>query len=249
MISRAERGLAAGLAFDTAMHTLDAMGARLIVRVDAPLLVSAPRQKDPAHARMSGYVGARLRRAGWQTMTEVEVGGDRSRGWIDVLAFEPKSRILLVIELKTEIHDLGQIERSLGWHEREAWAAARRSGWRPSALRGWLLLLASESNDARIAENRISFDTGFPLRSRHLMAILEGTTRSVADGRGVAMVDPRSRRRTWCRPLRIDGRWTRSPYEDYRDFVRRSLAAGPLGRRPTRRAVKRPGRDQRGVVD
>ena len=215
-----ERGLAVGLAFDAVSRALDAMGARLIVTVDAPLLIAPSRQKDPAHARMSGYVVAHLRRAGWHTMTEVEVGGDRSRGWIDVLAFEPERRALLVIELKTEIHDLGQIERTLGWYEREAWSAARRSGWRPSNARGWLLLLATEANDTRIAENRISIDTGFPLRSRHLVAILEGSTSIPAEGRGVATIDPRSRRRAWCRPLRIDGRWTRAPYEDYRDFMR-----------------------------
>lgn len=224
MVSRAERGLVGGLSFATTRRLLGAMGARSIVTIDAPVLAGKPHQGDPAHARMSGHVVARLRRAGWETRTEVEVGGDRSRGWIDVLAFQPASRSLLVIELKTEVHDLGQIERSLGWYEREAWASARRFEWRPRALRGCLFLLASSANDARVAENRISFDAGFPLRSRHLAAILAGDPSPDRGGRAIAMLDPASKRRAWCRPLRIDGRWTAAPYADYADFMRKTLS-------------------------
>lgn len=140
-----------------------------------------------------------------------------------------------MIELKTEVHDLGQIERNLGWYEREAWAAARSVGWRPRTVRGCLLLLATVANDTRVAENRISIDAGFPLRSRHLAAILAGDDqaagkedaasggRTASAGRGIAMIDPASKRRAWCRPLRIDGRWTAAPYADYADFMRRTL--------------------------
>ncbi len=47
------------------------------------------------------------------------------------MAFDPRTRTLAVIEIKTQLDDLGQIERTLAWYEREAWAAARRLGWRP----------------------------------------------------------------------------------------------------------------------
>jgi len=100
---------------------------------------------------MSAHAVRRLRSSDSATASEVEVGGDRSRGWIDVLAFHPETGTLLVIELKTEIHDLGQIERSLGRYKREAFAAARRLGWRPKRATGCLLLLASRANDDRVA--------------------------------------------------------------------------------------------------
>jgi hypothetical protein len=196
------------------------MGGRLLVGVDAPYLGDRERQRDPAHARMSAYTVRRLRAAGWDVATEIEVGGDRSRGWIDVLAFHKASGMLLVIELKTEIHDLGQIERSLGWYEREAFAAARRLGWRPWRAIGCLLLLASRANDDRAAANRASIDTGFRIRARELGAILADETVHATRTRAIAMIDPASRRRAWVRPLWIDGRRTPAPYADYVDFLR-----------------------------
>lgn len=86
MVSRTERGRVVGPTSATSRRLLGAMGARLSITIDAPVLSGQPRQRDPAHARLSGHVIGRLRRAGWQARTEVEVGGDRSRGWIDILA-------------------------------------------------------------------------------------------------------------------------------------------------------------------
>jgi transcriptional regulator with XRE-family HTH domain len=222
MVCVVERGGLHDLTFSTASTLLSAMGARLVVEVDAPYLGDRERQRDPAHARLGAHVVTRLRRAGWQTRVEVEVGGDRSRGWIDLLAFHPVSRLLLVIELKTEIHDLGQIERSLGWYEREAWAAARRLGWRPTREMGCLLLLATEANDVRVATNRASIEAGFPLRARHLLSVVSGGPAPSEMGRAIAMIDPHSRRQVWCGALRIDGRRSPAPYLDYADFMRSS---------------------------
>ncbi len=233
MVCLVERGVVRDLTFSTASSLLGAMGARLVVQVDAPYLGDRERQRDPAHARLGACVVARLRRAGWQTRVEVEVGEDRSRGWIDLLACHPVSRVLLVIEIKTEIHDLGQIERSLGWYEREAWAAARRFGWRPKRQIGCLLLLATQANDLRIASNRASIEAGFPLRARHVGTVVSGEPDSgepdsAETGRAIAMVDPRSRRRAWCGALRIDGRRSAAPYLDYADFMR-SIGPGRSG--------------------
>lgn len=164
----------------------------------------------------------RLRSSGWDVRTEVEVGGDRSRGWIDVLAVNPATGVMLVIELKTEIHDLGQIERSLGWYEREAWLVARRFGWQPTSAMPCLLLLMTEANDARVAANRTSIDLGFRFRARDLVGIVGGRIAPDGPGWAAAMVDPRSKRRDWCRAMRIDGRRTPAPYSDYADFARAS---------------------------
>ena len=144
------------------------MGARLAIAVDAPYLGDRPLQRDAAHAHCVGHVGRRLAAAGWLVAREVEVGTDRSRGWIDVLAFHPPTGLVLVIEVKTELRDLGQIERTLGWYEREAWAAARRQGWRPRRVHGALLLLATEMNEDRVRSNRDVLATGFPFRAAAL---------------------------------------------------------------------------------
>jgi hypothetical protein len=201
-----------------ANRLLEAMGARLRVGVSAPFLADREIQRDPGHARCTAYVMARLERDGWLTATEVEIGGDRSRGWIDILAYHPDRRLMLVIEIKTEIRDLGAIERTLGWYEREAWAAGRRLGWRPRQITGCLLLLATGMNDARIKDNQAAFTAGFPIRATELRRIIANEV--PRDARAMALIDPRSRRNSWLRPSRLDGRSTPSPYVDYADFMR-----------------------------
>jgi transcriptional regulator with XRE-family HTH domain len=233
MISRIEAGHVAQVSLATATRLLATMGARLRLEIDAPFLGEQRRQLDPAHARMSGHIARRLRRTDWQVVTEVEVGGDRSRGWIDLLAFHPPNGLLLVIEVKTEIHDLGQIDRTLGWYEREAWAAGRRLGWRPLAMIGCLLLLMSRENDGAVAFNREGLRHLFPVRAAGLRRIVGGeepaTTRRT---RALAMVDPRSRRRVWLRPTRDEGRRTPAPYANYSDFMRSTVGRAAMTPRP-----------------
>ena len=230
-VSRVENGRIEDLTFSAADRLLGALGARLVVSIDAPYLGDRRRQREPAHSRMSAYVATRLSRVGWQVATEVEIGGDRSRGWIDILAYHPSTGMLLVIELKTEIHDLSAIQRSLGWYQREAWGAARRLGWRPRKVIGCLLLLATEANDIRSTENRDVLGADFPARTRDLNAIVAGGIPADGARRGVAMVDPRSRRNAWLRPLRIDGRRRPAPYRNYADFMQVNGKARAVRRR------------------
>lgn len=220
MVCAIENGRVRNVTFRSAQRLLAAMGGRLRISVDAPFLRDRQHQLEPVHARCSAHVATRLRRDGWQVATEVEIGGDRSRGWIDLLAFHPALGTLLVIEIKTEIRDFGAIERALGWYEREGRVAARRRGWQPRRTLGCLLLLATEANDVRVAANRASFVAEFPTRARDLAGLAGGTSVPAQAGRAVAMIDPRSRRRAWLRPLRIDGRRSPAPYLDYADFMR-----------------------------
>ncbi len=105
-VSLVERAKLDDLTFETAEALLE---ARLVT--ETPLLLDRRRQREPVHARCIGYLRRRLERDGWSVSTEVEIGGGRARGWIDLLAYHPAARILLVVEVKTELHDIGQIER------------------------------------------------------------------------------------------------------------------------------------------
>jgi transcriptional regulator with XRE-family HTH domain len=220
LVSAIENGRLATITFATATRLLEAMGARLIVDVAPPFLGDRQLQRDPAHIRCVTHVARRLRKAGRQVATEVEIGGDRSRGWIDILAFHPVTRLVLVIEIKTEIRDLGAIERTLGWYERESWAAARRRGWRPSQSVGALMVLASTANDERFRQNADALAYGFPMRARELSTLVS-TGFVSGPRRAVAMIDPGSRRADWLRRSRLDGRRSPAPYDDYADFMRR----------------------------
>jgi transcriptional regulator with XRE-family HTH domain len=221
-ISRIERAILKDPPLATIAGLIDAMGGHLRIEVDPPFLGERRQQLDPAHSRMSGFVARRLETQRWSVATEVEVGGNRSRGWIDLLAFDARSRRVLVIEIKTQIHDLGRIDRTLGWYEREAWAAARRLEWRPAIVTGCLMLLMTQQNDANVRQNRESLERLFPLRARMLSTLVNGMAFATPRGaRGIAMVDPRSRRRSWIRPTVLDGRRSPAPYVDYADFMRR----------------------------
>jgi hypothetical protein len=179
------------------------------------------RQRDRVHARCIGYVGGRLRRAGWETASEVEIIGSSGSGWIDVVGFHPPTGILLVIEIKTEIHDLGRIQRTLGWYETRGWAAANRRGWRPRLVLGALLVLDTRTNATSLRANRELALQAFAGRATELAALIEAP-RVVRPGtRFLATFDPVTRRRSWMRPTVLDGRRTAATYRDYAEIARR----------------------------
>ena len=236
-ISQLERHRISDVRLTDVHSILVALGVRYRLILDPPI-VEARMQADLVHARCSAHVERRLQAAGWRTAREVEIGSDRSRGWIDLLAWHPESRVLLVIEIKSEIHDLGAIERAMNWYQREAWAAGRRLGWLPRRVGSALLVLQSEVNDRTIAINRDVLAATFPQRADGLARIVGGAT-DKADGRNLAMIDPRSHRARWLRATRVDGRRTSAPYADYIDAVR-SIEQGS-GRRSTVRPTPRVG--------
>lgn len=184
-----------------------------------PVTVGAEGQRDLVHARCLSHVEGRLRTAGWVTAREVEIVHARSHAWIDLAAFDQTYGTVAIIEIKTRLDDLGAIERQLGWYERSAYDVARRLGWQPKHVVSWLLVLESEEVEAVLRSNRELMARAFPMRARAMSDVLSGevpTTR-----RGMALIDPRSKRRTWLVPSRIDGRRSESPYARYADAARR----------------------------
>ena len=205
--------------FEVTASLFDALGieANLVVRI--PFLADRQAQRDPVHARCSAYVQRRLESRGWLVRREIEVVHGRSHGWIDLLAFDPRTRTLLVIEIKTQLDDLGRIERTLAWYERDAWAAARRLGWRPRRAAGWVLLLATTACDDRIRDNRDAVASAFPSRASDMLVWLMRDGDTEPHRRAIALIDPSSRRRDWLLRCPVDGRRTPAPYRDYADFM------------------------------
>jgi hypothetical protein len=214
MVSAIERALVPDLPIATALRVLDALEVRVDLRLFAPN-AGAPPVKDRAHARCVAYVARRLERSGWVVATEVAVGDARWRGFIDVLAMHPSARVLLVIEIKVDLDDVGGVDRQLGGYERYAWEAAHGLGWRPRTMTGCLLLLATEANDRRLMEHRSYLDRRFRVRSGALTAFVAAGHRPPDRGeRGLAMIDPRTRRTRWILPTWLDGRRNAARYAD-----------------------------------
>lgn len=183
-----------------------------------PIVAGGPRERDLLHARCSGYGHRRMTSHGHDTLREVEVIETGMRGWIDLLAFDHRTGTLLIIEIKTELDDLGAIERQLGRYERLARQVARDHGWAVRSVQTWVLLLATTDNDAAVTRQRDLLDLAFPIRAAAMERALAGDP--VPGGRGLALIDPARRRRSWLIPCRIDGRRTIAPYRDRADALR-----------------------------
>lgn len=202
---------------------VDALGIDAELSLRAPFLADRRRQREPAHARCVAYAQRQYERDGWQTAREVEIAHARSHGWIDLLAYRPETSALAVNEVKTEIEDLGRIERTMGWYEREAWELARGLGWRPRFVVGCLLVLDTDRNHERIRDNRLALAGGFPVRAPQLLEWLREPLRPwPRPARALALIDPLRRRDRWLTATPLDGRRTPAAYVGYADFIRRS---------------------------
>jgi transcriptional regulator with XRE-family HTH domain len=219
LVSEVERAVIPDLPIATAVRILNALEVRIDLRLFAPTVAAVP-VRDRPHARCVAYVARRLERSGWLVSMEVAVGDERWRGFIDVLAFHPITHVLLLVEVKVGLDDIGAIDRQLGSYERFAWAAAHAAGWRPRATTAALLLLATDDNDWRLIEHRTYMDRRFRIRSSELQSFIADPHRPQARGeRGLAMIDPRTRRSRWLLPTWLDGRRNAARYPDRAAFL------------------------------
>jgi transcriptional regulator with XRE-family HTH domain len=227
-IGRIERG-ESNLSLRLVESIADALGLDIQLIIRPPTFPGGSRVKDAVHARCSAYVDRRLRGLGWLTAREVEVVHGRSHGWVDLLAFDRRAGTLLIIEIKTRLDDLGALERQIGCYERMAWQAARGLGWRPTRVVSLVLALASDEVERVVRSHRDLLALAFPVRATEMSEMLVRPESSF-QGRGLALVDPSSRRAEWLIRTSVDGRRSKLPYLDYADVVR--PAASSIARAP-----------------
>jgi transcriptional regulator with XRE-family HTH domain len=240
VISSIERAMHLNPPLQTVRLVCEALDAELIVDIRPAWLVGRSDQKDPAHAACVAATRRILERAGWMTASEVEIVTGRAHGFIDLIAFDPVTQRILVIEVKTEIRDVGGLERQVGWYLRAAPAAARRLGWQGRGVSGILVGLATAAVDAAVLANRDELAAAFPIRGRAVRAVLFGV--AAIDRPALVLLDPLRRGTAGLMTLAADGRRTPAPYRDYAAFLRarpspgRSAAAAAAATRTSRAA-------------
>lgn len=216
-LGRIERGLANPTS-DVVERLCDTLGIHLVPDVSG-IVVRGRRggdgPRDTVHARCSACAERRMRSIGWHIAREVEVIDGRYHGWIDLLAFHPVTGRLLIIEIKTRLDDIGAIERQVRWYERLAPTIAAERGWVARSTTSLVLLLASHENEQAIRVGRDALGLSFPVRGMDVLDV------PAAGSRGLALIDPRRRGRTWLMRPAIDGRRTVSPFRDYADAASR----------------------------
>jgi transcriptional regulator with XRE-family HTH domain len=115
----------------------------------------------------------------WILAPEVSYSIFGERGVIDILAWHPGQRALLVIELKTDIVDVNDLIGSMDRRRRLAWRIARDRGWDPVTVSTWVLIAGSRTNRARLAAHRSVLRNAFPADGRAMAGWLRLPDREI----------------------------------------------------------------------
>ena len=126
---------------------------------------------DARHAALQSGFASRLLGAGWLVATEASFNHYGDRGRVDLLAFHPALRILVVIEVKTRIQDVQDMLGRLDVKKRMAPMLARDRGWDVAAIVPAFVVREDRTARRRVAEHAALF-TNFALRARAARAWL-----------------------------------------------------------------------------
>jgi len=119
------------------------------------------------HSAMAeSMVAAFGRRDGWIIRPEVSFSIWGERGVIDLLAWHPARRAIAVIELKTELVDIGELLATADRRRRLASRIGREQGWDPAIVGSWIVVLDTSTNADRIRRHKALLRAAFPTGGR-----------------------------------------------------------------------------------
>ena len=123
---------------------------------------------DTGHAALVETVVQHLSAVGWLTRVEAI----SASGAIDVLAFHPERRMLLVVEVKSRIVDIQRTLREIGYRRAPWRRAADEQGWGARAVSTLLVIRETSAQRRLVAQHRGIFDSAMPLHSAEARAWL-----------------------------------------------------------------------------
>jgi transcriptional regulator with XRE-family HTH domain len=153
---------------------------RIFAAVDADVVTvvrwrggDLDRLLDEGHVALVGRIVTLLRRRGWEVLTEVTFSEFGERGSIDVLAWHPATRTLLVIEVKTEI---ASAEEMLRRHDVKVRLGPKigsdRFGVAPARVARLLVVADDMGNRRRVERLAPVLASAYPDRGRVVRAWL-----------------------------------------------------------------------------
>jgi len=116
----------------------------------------------------------------WVLAPEVSFNIYGERWVIDLVAWHPGRRALVVIEFKTEIVDTGDLVSTMDRRRRLARAIVKDRGWEAATVSTWVILTRSRTNERRLSAFRTTLRTAFPHDGRRMRAWLRDPAGSVA---------------------------------------------------------------------
>ncbi len=155
-----------------------ALGAHLALdlRVDGERPLA-----DARHAELQNWLVSVLRRAGWLVDAEVSFNYYGDRGRIDILAFHPVARRLLVVEIKTQFTDVQDLLGRLDVKRRVAPNLAAQRRWPAATTVPAFVFTESSTVRRRIASHEALF-AHYSLRGRSAMAWLRHPDTALPSG-------------------------------------------------------------------
>ena len=140
-VGRLERGAAGRYPLGILRAVATVLGADVDVRIrwqgaDLDRITGA------AHAELHESIAEHLARwLDWTWRPEVSFSIWGERGVIDILAWHPASRSLLIIELKTELVDPQELVATMDRRVRLGKEIARGLGWHPTTVSAWVIVV------------------------------------------------------------------------------------------------------------
>jgi transcriptional regulator with XRE-family HTH domain len=136
---------------------------------------------DERHLVLVGVTSNILRRHGWDVVPEISYSEYGERGSIDLVALQTARRVLLIVEVKTELVSIEATLRKLDEKVRLGPTIVRdRFGWQ-LALVGRVLVLPEESTARRrVARHEAVLDQALPQRGRAFISWLRSPVRPLA---------------------------------------------------------------------
>ena len=121
---------------------------------------------DAAHAGLVNQVVSMLVATGWQIIPEATFNNYGERGSIDVLAWHPEHRALLIIEVKSVMPDLQALLSGVDRKQRIARSIAAEHGWRPRSISRVIVFPEDRTVRRRVDDHASTFDVAYPARTR-----------------------------------------------------------------------------------
>ena len=185
-VSRIENGLLSGLTVGAARAVAEVVAIQLPFAPRSLRSASIERQIDWRHAALVEATLKRLNQLGWESIVEYSFNDYGDRGSVDILAWRPEVRALLIVEAKS---DLRNVQETLHAPDIKARVVPRLvgadRGWRAEVVGVVMVVADLRVERQRIDRHRSTFDAALPARTVEVRRWLE---RPAGPLRGLAFV-------------------------------------------------------------
>jgi len=179
LVARIEHGRLDAVGVARLRRVGAALGARIEFVARTPL--DTDRLINARHSAMHETMARMFRSLdGWVTWAEVSFSVYGERGIIDIVAWHPARRALLIIELKTALVDVNDLLGTMDRRTRLARTIARERGIDPETVSAWVVLAQTPANHRRLAEHATVLRSAFPLDGRTMRRWLRDPSGVVA---------------------------------------------------------------------